>query len=575
MTTRSVAKKMLLALGATLLLTGCDAIEIKPVNYNDPVVVNNQGAKVDVYDNIMGVLYDSISSNKKDDVLQNFMNIIAEETFGKWSEIVELVTADDDAKIKTFIEAHKKAYIHDNKVTKEDGTEVEEDEYLAAQFETTVDAIRKDRLINFFNNVKDQINEVFYNEIISKSYNDDTGKFYEYRLAVAHAREMYDILMDLDGQEWYEGYVTPDLKKDDVSSLIHLDGRYDDYINRHIIRSVYKDKLVEDYLLKNNYSTLGRAYGRKVNYIKLTRDDKFKELPTKLMEAYATTYVDTGKIGDGEGEMSFDSLANCWRGFRGLKADGTVEELSADEKALLAASNATPSSPITIEGVCTNLVYYKETQFGQMMDKYNLIDENNRFASEEAASALSEFTNSFAYTKEKGLKIKLASLALTDYTTDGWFVKNGGLTELPEALRNRLFNINVAKELDDAEYVYESSSYTRKVQGNYFVTPSTSEVGDNHNYINYIDGSFYLVQVEEAVSTSKLSITGKNSYVAAKKGGEALFTEEIARHLAETLGTKDSYINNAYASYIKECSLTYHDTAILDYFKEKYPELFE
>ena len=561
---------ILLAVSASFALAGCDSFEALPKNYNDDIVVNKDDTKIDVYDNIMGVLYDGISSNKKDDVLDNFIEIVAKDQFGTFKEIKALVEENDDTKIKAFLDAHKSVYYNEKKATLDD-KEVTEDEYLANKYETTVDAIRKERLFNFYNSLVDKINETFYNQITGKDYNDTTGKFEEKRLAMAHYAEGYSIDINNVSLTWKEGYVTTSLKKEDVSSLISFDGRYDDYIERSIIKTVYKDKLVEQYLLDNNYSTLGRAYGRKVNIIKLTRDDKYKELPSKLLKAYASSYIDTGK------DIDFETIANAWRGFRGVELDAhgdvTPIPLESEEIALLKAAGFTE----TYDGSGV----FEETQYGQLVNnrKLALSAENKRsdYRTEDEANAWSDLTSSGTRSIEKGYNIKLADLALNDYTTDGWYVKNGGLTDLPDAIRNRLFNINVSNELDKVveDYTYQQTDYLRKVNNHYYLTPAASEAGDDYNYIIYNESSSYIVEVVEAVSTSKLNIDGKDSYVASKKGDDVLFTETVAHKLAETLGTKDSYINNAYSSYIEEYSLVYHDSTIYDYFKEKYPELFE
>ncbi len=560
---------LLLALSASFALAGCDSFEALPNNYNDDIAVKDDGTKIDVYDNIMGVLYDAISSNKKDDVLDNFISIVANDQFGSYKEIKQLVTDNDDSKIKTFVDAHKSVYWNEKTVTVDD-KEVTEDEYLAEKFGKTVDEIRKERLVNFYNSLEEKINETFYNEITSKDYNDTTGKFEEKRLAMAHYSEGYSIDVTSTTLTWKEGYVSALLKKEDVSSLISFeDNRYDDYIERSIIRTVYKDKLVEQYLLDNNYSTLGRAYGRKVNIIKLTRDDKYKEFPSKLLKKYAELYIDTGK------DIDFETIANAWRGIRGVTVDAhgdlTPIALESEEVELLK------------EAGCEELVagtgVYVETQYGQLVEKFNNANDAQQlrvdYRTEEQKTAWEELTSNGTRSIKTGFNIKLAELALNDYTTDGWYVKNGGLTDLPDAIRNRLFNINVSNELDKADKAYEQTDYLRKVNGHYYLTPAASEAGDEYNYIIFNESSSYIVEVEEAVSTSKLNIDGKDSYAANKKGNDPLFSETVAHKLAETLGTKDSYINNAYSSYIEKYSLAYHDSTIYDYFKEKYPELFE
>ncbi len=568
---------LLLVLAASFLLTGCDSFEALPIRYNDDIVVNEDDTKIDVYDNIMGVLYDNISSNKKDDVLNNFIEIVAKDQFGTYSEIKDLVAENDDTKIKAFIDSHKAVYWNEKKATL-DGTEVTEDEFLATKFEKKVDEIRKARFLNFYNSLNEKINETFYTQITSKDYNDTTGKFEEKRLAMAHYSEGYSIDVNNSELTWKEGYVTTSLKKEDVSSLISFDGRYDDYIERNIMKTVYKDKLVEQYLLDNNYSTLGRAYGRKVNIIKLTRDDKNKELPSKLLKAYATNYIEAGK------DIDFETVANAWRGFRGVELkDGHLVAipLSDDEVELLKAAGLEEKTITNEDGTTYSTGIFEETQFGQLVEKYTnaIAAEGKRsdYRTDEENTAWNDLTSNGTRSIETGFNIKLAELALNDYTTDGWYVKNGGLTDLPDAIRNRLFNINVSNELDKVtdSYTYNQTDYLRKVGSHYFLTPAASEAGDNYNYIIYNESSSYIIEVEEAVSTSKLNIDGKDSYVVNKKGNDPLFSETIAHKLAETLGTKDSYINNAYSSYIEEYSLVYHDSTIYDYFKEKYPELFE
>lgn len=569
MTRNKKSLSLLVALGAAFTLASCDSIEALPNNYNDPIIVNTDGTENDVYDNIMGVLYDAISSNKKDDVLSKVVEIIAKDQFGEYKEIKELLKNGDDTKIKEFIENHKGAYAHTKTVTDGD-TEIEEDEYLSKKFGITVDGIRKQRLQNFYDSIEEKINETFYNEITSKSYNDSDGKFYEERLARAHYAEMYDI--DITKTDWHEGFLTPELKKEDVSEFIHLeDGRYDDYIEKNIIRTVYKDKLVEQYLLDNNYSTLGRAYGRKVNMIKLTRGDEDQDLPEKLLQKFADTYINVENP-----NVDLEIVANAWRGFEGLNKDGSAKLFATDS----AETKLLENSGFTKVTTGSN-VYFKETQYGILQEKIAKAQNaakagrEGRYATTEEKEAYSDLTNSYAYTLEKGITVKLAELALEDYTTDGWYVKNGGLTDLPDDIRNRLFNINVSNELDSKNHVESQTDYLKVIKNHYYLTPAASETSSNYNYIIYNDGSYYLIEVQEAVSTSKLNLTNKDSYVNMNKSENALFTEEIAHELAETLGTKDSYINNAYASYIEQYSLVYHDSAVYDYFEEKYPELFD
>ena len=86
--------------------------------------------------------------------------------------------------------------------------------------------------------------------------------------------------------------------------------------------------------------------------------------------------------------------------------------------------------------------------------------------------------------------------------------------------------------------------------------------------------TYYIVNVEEAPSTSKLNRENKDTgYIATD--ANVLKSESFAREISRVLGTRESYKNDAYASYIELYSVAYHDTTIYDYFKAEYPELFE
>lgn len=591
MTTKTI-KTLLIALSSAFLLAGCDSVEALPQNYDNNIVVNSEDNKdPEIYKNIMGEIWTAINSGRADKVLEEFLKIVSKDQFGTWKEIDEArdsIGTADESKAKAFVKAHEGIFVR------------EEDAQLAKDFQTTEEAIQLDRLAFFAEDVEKRINEVFYNEIKSGNYSKD-NIFYEERLAWAHYTDLYDI--DITKAEWTESYITPEFTKEDVGSMLHLDGRYDDYIDRKILPQIFKDKLVEEYLYKNNYATLGRAYARKVNIIKLTRDDKFKAVPRAMMEKYIETRIEAANAPKG---LNFEELANAWRGFSGLTATGLIADPDDITKALAGADADHAGNPLSeVEDVIAKAAgdetavaeiigtddthqfvkYYKNTKLGILLDKYNIaksIDPSDRWLSSEEESALSEFTGNKDHTIEYGLRQKLAELAIVDYTTDGWYVKNGGLSgELPDELRNRLFNIITANNVDsvvpeDAEHPFEKSNYVRNINGNYLLVPSKIDNDAKYNYAVYDSGSYYLVQVLEAPSTSKMNIKGDHSYAKLHTGAdEALFTEKIAMEIAKVLGTKDSYINNAYASYIEHYSIVYHDSAVYDYFKSKFPELFE
>lgn len=591
MTTKTI-KTLLLVLSSAFLLGGCDSVESLPQNYEENIVVNNDTTDPELYKNIMGEIWNAINSGKSDKTLEEFLKIVSKDKFGTWEEIKALAGAADDA-LLAYANKYSDMFVR------------ESDSELATQFNTTADAIKIKRVKSFREDINKRINEVYYNEIKSGSYSKD-NIFYEERLAFAHYADLYDIDMtygDDAGHLWHESYITPEFTKEDVSSMLYLDV-YDDYTERKILPDILKDKLVEEYLYNNNYQTLGRSYARKVNIIKLTRDDKYKSVPRAMMEQYVASRVEGQN--NANAELNFEELANAWRGFSGLTRDGLIAD---PNDPTVAAQTLQPGSlgcnilsDIEIEiaeaagdemdeatiystgGLAQVVRYYKNTKLGILLDKYNTalaIDQSNRWLSTEETEALNEFTSNNTQTIQVGLREKLAELAVTDYTTDGWYVKNGGLSDLPEAIRSRLFNIVVANNVDNIEpegqgVLVKKTDYVRNINGNYLLVPSKVDTDTRYNYIIFDSGSYYLVQVLEAPSTSKMNLTSDNSYTKHHPEAESvLFTENVAMEIAKVLGTKDSYINNAYASYIEAYAIEYHDTAVYDYFKGKFPELFE
>ena len=597
---------LLLVLAAAccaVAVSGCDAIRALPNNYKDPIILNNDESKTDVYNNLMSQLYDQIAEGKNDKVHEEVINIIANDQLGSYDELKALVEANDDAKFAAFVNSHKEVYVHKN------------DESISTTTGKTKEEIQKLRVINTYNRIKERVNKVFYDEIKSGAYTD-RSKFYEVKLAMAHFADLYDI-KDLvengklkDSTVWYEKYIDNKvLTEDDVSQYIHLD-RYEDYINRKIVPEILRDLLVEQYLFDYDQDTshiLGRAYGRKVNVIKIADESKYPNAAANLVDSFASTYIT--EQANPNADVDFELIADVWRGFEKVNEDGTVVPLSSEELSLASKAKLTvvtetelkakyphtaePDFYTNMEAILgADFSYIKESKLGILLDKYVLIDENNRFATEDAKSALTEFTSSLTYSKEVGFAMKIAELGDNDYTTDGWYVKNGGLTDLPDSIRNRLFNINVATQVDhiakeDMETVasnmgkYESTDYVRYINNHYYLTPETAEkFEDNpHNFVIYEGGASYIVEVVEAVTTSKLDLeNANNSYNKLRENdivANPLFTEEIAMEIAHVLGSKDTYVNDAYAHYIELYDINHHSTAVYNYFKEKYPDLFE
>lgn len=551
MTNKKKGLFLTLVAASAFVLSSCNEVTALPKFYEDPIILNDDGTKTDVYQNIMSLIYDALtsSSDNPKKVLDEMMYVIAVDQFGSFAEVEELAAKDANAaEVRTFIEAHDNVYRDENDA---------EADKVANEFA---------RLVHFKDTMDYRIKEVFHDAATGGSYSK-RSRFDEEKYAVSLVGDLYDIEgVFEDATVWYKDVlVTPDVEVEDIVHFVHID-RYQDYIERGVLPRLYREKLVEQFIYDNNYSSLGRTYAREVEYIKIVNNDAYPSAAKSLINAFVDKYILDVNAAD---EVDFEVLANAWRGI----------DLSPDAVTLLETAFTGTSVPVTDADVLAQLagpsVYYPQTQFGSIAKDYLKITDD-RFTNDTGIE--SDFTNSNAYTKQVGLTIKSDSLKLEDYTNDGWYVKSGGLSELPEAIRSRLFNINVANEVgsieaEDATHSYESGQYVRNLRGEFYLTPTTSEQGTDVRKDNFViydisSSTYYIIKVKEAVSTSKLSRLSDNSYPTLER-------EDIAKEVTHVLSAKDSYINNAYESYIKLYSVIYHDTTIYDYFKEQFPDLFD
>ena len=622
---KNISKKLLAgvcALSGAFILASCDPISAVPTNYDEPIVINADGSPVAGDDNKTGKIYDSVATDRNTKIVSDLLEEVALGRFGSYKEIKD-ANANEEAKL-AYINAHSKVFHRD-------GDDKFADKGVDAK------AVRLNRFNIFYEDIMDRINEFFYNEITSGSYNDDEGKFDESKLWMAHYYEFYDLQPIPDGATFNTFFVTNKLTKKNAYSFLHdlysnsEEGKRG-YIEEKVFPQILKDKLVEEYVYNNNYSSLGRAYARKVNYIKVSYESDVT--PWKMLKKFADKYI----VGDGVDDFNFEIIADAMKGYKGIGAFDVTDDAETSNKGIIKFDGSEAAYNLlkdTLGGdpvddgtsSCNGIevkeadakhyklgdvvlvpagTYYKETKLGQLLVSYQKAiraEESGRFPIASEKAELDKFTSS-GKSKAYGLREKLISLAKEDYTTDGWFVKNGGLSELPSALRDRLFNINVANTLDDGSLKYESNDgaeghypmgsyetdkngkdvkrapYMRNINGKKFVIPAKSQAyADNpYNYVYQdVDGkAFYIVLVEEAPSTPKLNLDSATSYSKLVETKDDVFkTETIAREVAKVLGTKDSYIKDAYTEILKGYEFTFYETSLYEHFKSEYPDLFD
>ena len=593
---RHISKKFfagILALSAGFVLASCDPVNAVPKNYDHAIITTTDG-NIDLDGNTLGTLYDSITSERNSKIVEQILSKIAEKKFGTYADFLKVsaATATDDEK-NAFADAHPEYFKTEHKL---------------------------ERVNAFVADINNRISEYFYNEITSGSYNDDLGRFSEKKLHSAHKYELYD-LGEVAEANFKTFFVDNTLTKENAFDKLNKaayqvaeDGKRG-YIQEKVFPDILRNKLVEDYIYQNNPSTLGRAYARELSYIKVSYDNEPNFAET-LMDNFALTQVEPSTLENKN--INFSYLENAVKGFKpSTDATVLVAPLDAASEALYPAGaevvkveSADVATYYTHAGI--TLIpegsYKKETKLGKIIEEYQKAikaEAEGRFPTEENKAALDSFTSD-GKSKQYGLLQKLISLMKEDYTTEGWFVKNGGVSELPSAIRDRLFNIRVANSFDDGSLVLEHKAdgeyttstmgdyewvhddqgaktdkpvtrlpYLRNINGRKVILPNKalSYEKDELNYIYHDRDSkaFYICEVLEAPSTAKLN---ENSNVYNTEG-QPIGRENISRQIAKILATKDSYIKDAYTELLNYYykNIKFYDTSLYEYLKGEYPDL--
>ena len=618
--------KGLLVLSAGFALAACDTINALPTNYEEPIVNRVGEGEYKLDDNQLGKIWEAIVSGKAEYLHNEIIYQIAVNQFGTYFGEGGLASITTDEQIKAFINAHQSVFVRegDAKLAKSES----EDEIYTK--------VRKPRFNAFKADIEERLAEKLYTEITSGNFNDKEGRFSELKLALAHYFSGYEVkgvgfkdghaseyIYSDEGLEttekWNKAYITSDIDKDDLASVktvVHVE-KFEKYLEKKVLQDIYSEKLIEEYVLQNKYSTLGRAYGRHASYVKLSYTNENKVFASKLLRRYSDLVVNAGE------EPNEEKVANTWRGLNNLtfNSDAELTAIVAGENynadATLAASfpSTTVVAELVAQGYGANAdevytalaataeekvvlaySYIKESKVGNLLERYvkacrAVIDGASHIAQTKDQSELDTFTGTNAHSRVKGVKDELSKLVLEDYTVDEWGLKNGGFSDLPSSARERLFNINVANTVDNftgdnAKYAEDTAehlgryatsgvySYVRYIRGHYYLNKADAQKyeDDHYSYIFDEDSSYVIVNIQDAANSTKLNVDHEKGYFNLK--ADPLFTENTARDIAKLLGTKESYKTDAYQSYLEKYNLAFSDQELYDYFVAAYPDLY-
>lgn len=607
-------KRKILAVGLLSIvgLAACSSnVQAKPSDYDENLLTfldNDQ-----IYHNLVSIVEDAYhDGSESNHVLEKVLYLFANSAFGTYNEVtrptslkgektlkavakdiyhnstIDPVTGKRttdasklDAKTVEFIDAHTAYHTVDN-----EGNRVTDAAAKQAEF---------DRVMAKWQTIEDRIAIAMYNDIIGGSYSErelfSEKKFLvSLRAGLKAVKNPYDAatvtnenVLFTPSTEDKEVFTDHYLNRDNYQEQACYDLDAADevvdqvkvkYVEEELIPTIYRTLLVEQYLLDESYNTLGRSYARKVNVLQIGTNNNNKKAASYLMQEFVREYISKGNKTDLD---SFNNISKINVGTReNIEEVSGGEFASATTQEYMAQLGYDYVAPVP--GVAES-DYYLGTDYGDMMMDYLKIKDDILTTN---TTVENEFTDNQKYSKETGKLIKERKLANKDYTKNGWYIKNGGLSDLPSEIRTRLFNIGVANALnndatqdrwdpDTATYSVpgDESNYVAKINGKYYLKVAQKESGaDAKDDILFNDGgTFYVIQIEEAISASKLSKESTTYESTAK--------EEIINEVAKVIANDDSYKTLSTKHWLEKALLNYHDTTVYNYFKSNYPELFD
>lgn len=600
----------LLLLG-TFAFTSCnsDTIVGRPSWVDDPIVEGD-----DLKDNKLKDLYDAIKGlgDTNSNLLNKILFEISVKKLGSYENLYKFghpTTIEDKEGLKAFLNGEGKVYkcLDTDKIVEKDGNDVKE-----ALTEDEILEISQHNIAAQYNRIKEELYKKIYDEISGGSYNDDKS-FFESRYVQSIKKELYDV--DVTGvtlkddnlmfakkadveDETYEQYVKRyvSITEDDILT----NKIYKDYLTRKFLPDIYRTLLIENYVKDERFSALGRSYARKVNIITVPNGGSDYKLKVEaLFDNFAKNYI----IEKQTETYDFSYIENAMNGLV------TIDNPNDPSYKLLNDANF---PQVYLDDVhplvwgfqdkyndqAVSSYVFKGTKLGDLVEKYKKIYDlkyteaetekaypgcnfsitPKREKKDEAETAYNDLTNNCTYPLERGLKIKEREIITTTYTKSGWFLKNGGLTDLNATFRDRLFNIQTSN-IVDSNKDYEAGDFVKYYNGKAFLTTKTQSTSGEEGLIVLNDDSNLMIcEIEDAVKTSKLSTDkyADGSYLhLGNKGVEGINRyNDIARDIIKQVATGDTYKKSANEYYLILSNIVINDQAVFDYIKSQYPELF-
>ncbi len=505
---------------ASLMLFGCDDILAKPAEVlNGNNIVSFGNGNNAYYDNDFEVIYDQMvdSGTSNSTILKELLNIISRKEISVFYDLTaeELETVLSNV---TATLAHK-----------------------------TASPLTKDAAKTLEGIILDHVKDTMVEKAKGGSYSVD-NLFQEEKLV----NELRTSLYTIGGDDFTVDYlITPDSEYEDI-----FRGDYTDYIERNIYPDLLKELLTSIYLYGHEYTTLGRAYAREVEYIKLETISTHKDSVSVLINSYFKAFMD-GKTPTGNFDL--DSLARIYKGVFDAEELKDSASLSAKEYQF-AVDNFVTTKEDVLEEELTKVGTFDETT-----GEYVILDDKNPNKDNDLVST---YTGSYSYPVSWGKTLKDRELAKLDLVTDeDLVIKSGGVSDLPSEMRNRLFSSSIASyctTLSNTAGTESISLLLPKSTPNGEVDPLTK-----YAYFDTSSNAYYIILVNGYYNTTSL----KNGKEGADNFSQE--TKDKALEIARILGTTSNNQKDAIIYYLDKYNLSFGDQKFYDYIEDTYPDVLD
>lgn len=333
---------------------------------------------------------------------------------------------------------------------------------------------------------------------------------------------------------------------------------YQDYMEKEIKDDILINQLITEYLYADSYTSIGTTAARDVSFVKLV-DGKNSKVGSalKFINAYLDDLRAYGEATtDEEREaLSYTQDLNILsEAYKGHSENPEVEKFFAKHESLNLQSLTLLAN---IDDELKKIATYDEESHSYIPLPDEKID----------SSLFSDYTGSMSYSIDVGVQKKKLAITQQDNFITGMFLSSTGISDLPDAIKTRVFSSNYNTSEDSTK-----KDVTVKIGGKRFLTTTEAQnEGDNRQVIFYDSSStaYYLVQINEVVTTGVLAKNSDDDEATLKR------KKELVKKVSYKMIDSSSYRKDSVVYFLKDAKLEFHNEDFYDYMIDAYPALFD